>query len=71
MPIFVDSAADPKEIADARSILSAAPAKVKVQYVPKVGIHGSSTLITSRDPQGAAANWDAVLKFLDGNIRHP
>ena len=71
MPIFVDSAADPKEIAEARSILSAAPARVKVQYVPKAGIHGSSTLITSRDPQGAAANWDAVLKFLDGNIRHP
>ena len=71
MPIFVDSAADSKEISDARSILRASPAKVRVQYVPKVGIHGSSTLITSRDPKGAAANWAAVLTFLEGNIRHP
>jgi dienelactone hydrolase len=69
MPIFVDSAADPQEISAARSILQAAPASVKVQYAPAIGIHGSSTLITKRDPRGAAANWSAVLAFLTSNVR--
>ncbi len=68
MPIFVDSAADSQEIAAARSILAAAPAKVKVQHVPTAGIHGSSTLIAARDPRGAAPNWKAVLDFLNGKI---
>jgi dienelactone hydrolase len=63
-PIFVTSASDPREIAAARTILAASPARVKVQYVPKVGVHGSSTLIPARDPGGAAANWAPVLAFL-------
>lgn len=65
VPIFVTSADDPGEIGTAREILAAAPAAVKDQYVPaQGGIHGSSTLIRSRDPKGAAANWRAVLAFL-------
>lgn len=68
MPIFVDSAADPQEIAAARSILSAAAAKTKVQYVPVAGVHGSSTLIAARDPRGATQNWKAVLEFLRSNF---
>ncbi len=64
VPVFVDSAADPVEIANARSILAVVPAKHKVQYVPTAGVHGSSTLREDRDPDGADANWAAVVAFL-------
>lgn len=65
VPIFVTSAKDAEEIGTARDILAAAPAAIKVQYVPtQGGIHGSSTLIPSRDPRGAAENWREVLAFL-------
>lgn len=64
VPVFIDSAADPQEIANARSILAAVPVKQKVQYVPTAGVHGSSTLRTDKDPDGAAANWTAVTAFL-------
>jgi dienelactone hydrolase len=65
MPIYVTSARDAGEIAAARAILAAAPASVKVQYVPDHGgVHGSSTLIAAHDPAGAAGNWQAVLAFL-------
>jgi len=41
----------------------------KNQFVPKIaGVHGSSTLIASRNPQGAEENWTAVLAFLSGLI---
>jgi hypothetical protein len=32
--------------------------------VPKVGVHGSSTLNPAKDPQGAEDNWSAVTNFL-------
>ncbi len=64
MPIYVTSASDPQEVAAARAILAASPSAVKVQEVPKLGIHGSSTLIDARNPKGAAANWAPVLAFL-------
>lgn len=63
-PVFVTSAADSGEIAAARAILSASPARVKVQFVPVYGVHGASTLIAARDPAGAVANWRAVADFL-------
>ncbi|MDB5708266.1 MAG: hypothetical protein JWL96_336, partial [Sphingomonas bacterium] len=34
------------------------------QYVPKAGVHGSSTLIATKDPKGAEDNWAAVMAFL-------
>jgi alpha-beta hydrolase superfamily lysophospholipase len=43
---------------------SGAVAAAKTQFVPKFGVHGSSTLIEARDPKGAAENWDHVLAFL-------
>jgi dienelactone hydrolase len=64
VPVFVDSAADKQEIAAARSILDAVPAKQKTQYQPRAGIHGSSTLRVDRDPTGAELNWNAVTRFL-------
>ena len=64
VPIYVTSASDADEISAARKILAASPATSKTQFVPKFGVHGSSTLIEARDPKGAAENWDHVLAFL-------
>lgn len=63
-PIFVSSASDPGEIAEAKAIIDAAPAKVKVQLKPKAGTHGSSSLRADRNPYGASENWQAVEAFL-------
>jgi dienelactone hydrolase len=64
-PIFVTSAKDDSEIAAARTILDAAPASVKTQFVPRIGgVHGSATLRPDRNPRGAEENWDAVKAFL-------
>lgn len=65
-PIFVSSASDGGEIGVARAILAAAatPAAHKAQFVPKAGLHGSSTLDPARNPGGAAENWVAVTAFL-------
>jgi dienelactone hydrolase len=64
VPVFIDSAADPKEIAAAKSIFDAAPSKHKVLYAPRAGVHGSSTLIPDRDPNGSEQNWTQVTRFL-------
>jgi dienelactone hydrolase len=65
VPIFVTSAKNDGEIAAARTILDAAPASAKTQFVPRVaGVHGSSTLRADRNPQGAEENWGAVKTFL-------
>jgi alpha-beta hydrolase superfamily lysophospholipase len=65
VPIFVTSAKENGEIAAARTILDAAPASVKTQFVPRVaGVHGSSTLRSDRNPKGVDENWDAVKAFL-------
>ena len=65
-PLFVTSAQDGREIDAARAVIEAAPPEVKVQFVPKLGgVHGSSTLLRERNPQGAEPAWKAVLAFLD------
>ncbi len=66
VPIFVTSAKDAGEIAAAKAIIDAAPAAIKVRYVPPTaGVHGSSTLIPDRNSRGAEENWHAVEAFLD------
>lgn len=65
-PLYVTSSPDPGEVSAARSLVGAAPSRSKIQYVPRFGVHGSSTLIPSRDPKGAVENWMHVLAFLDG-----
>lgn len=64
-PIYVTSTPDAGEVSQAKAILAASPASTKIQYVPQFGVHGSSTLIEARDPQGAAENWKHALAFLD------
>jgi dienelactone hydrolase len=64
-PVFATSAQDGKEIDAAREILAAVPGE-KEQFVPKLGgVHGSSTLLREKNPQGAEPAWAAVLAFLD------
>ena len=67
-PVFVTSAADAGEIAAAKMILAASPAKLKRQYAPKIGVHGSSILRVDKDPKGADAAWGAVEAFLDAAV---
>ena len=71
VPIYVTTSSDADEIQAGREILSAAPARVKAQFVPKFGVHGSSTLIEARNPKGAADNWNHVLAFLSALPKPP
>jgi dienelactone hydrolase len=65
IPVLVDSARSPDEIAAAKSLLDAVPAAGKIQIVPQTGgVHGASTLRADRDPAGAEENWRGVLTFL-------
>ncbi len=65
IPVFITSAKDPQEEAAAKAIFDALPGDRKTLSVPKLaGVHGSSTLITARNPQGAADNWSSVMAFL-------
>lgn len=63
-PVFVTSASDAGEIAEAERILKAVPGAVKQQFKPRNGTHGASTLRADRNPYGAAENWQAVETFL-------
>jgi dienelactone hydrolase len=65
VPVFITSAKDAQEIAAAKAIFDAVPDARKTMAVPRIaGIHGSSTLIASRNKAGAAENWNAVMTFL-------
>jgi dienelactone hydrolase len=66
IPVFITSAKDGEEEEAARSIFDAtAGNKGSVLFVPKAaGVHGSSTLRSDRNREGAAENWTAVLAFL-------
>ncbi|MEO5494741.1 MAG: alpha/beta hydrolase [Sphingomonas sp.] len=64
VPVFVTSANTMEEEAEAKAIVSATPATDRQQYIPRTGIHGSSTLNATKNPGGADENWTAVLAFL-------
>ncbi len=64
VPAFVTSASTAAEIAAARAIAQAVPGGRGQQFIPKVGVHGSSTLIKAKNPGGVDANWRAVMAFL-------
>lgn len=64
IPVFIDSAAKPDEISAAKAIADAVPGGRASQYVPANGVHGSSTLIGTKNPQGVDENWKEVLAFL-------
>jgi dienelactone hydrolase len=64
VPVFIASTQEEK--GDADPIMAALPKSDRnVRFVPEHGVHGSSTLIASRNAAGAEANWRAVVAFLD------
>jgi dienelactone hydrolase len=65
IPVFVTSASDDGEIASARRLALAVGGHRAVQYIPTSGVHGSSTLRSDQNPQGAVENWRHVMAFLD------
>ncbi len=68
-PIFITSANDPEEIAAAKAIAARVPGDQATFFTPPEGaIHGSSTLIEAKDPQGAAPTWQAVMDFLKKTV---
>lgn len=64
VPVFVTSENDADALADATRIYDAVASHDKVHYRARFAVHGSSTLRPDRNPKGAAANWQAVMKFL-------
>jgi len=53
-----------EEEQEAKAILSATKSTDRQQFIPKAGVHGSSTLIAAKNPGGADDNWQAVFAFL-------
>lgn len=64
-PTYITCAPNPAEEANARHIYNALGSTDKTLYIPKAGVHGSSTLRDDKDAAGADDNWKAVEKFLD------
>ena len=66
VPVFITSAKNKEEIAEAKAILNAAAAAKKTQFIPQIaGVHGSSTLRKDRNARGMEENWAAVRAFLE------
>ncbi|QDZ07822.1 alpha/beta hydrolase [Sphingomonas panacisoli] len=64
VPVFVTSANTLEEEGEAKAIVSATTSTDRQLYIPRTGIHGSSTLNATKNPAGADENWTAVLAFL-------
>jgi dienelactone hydrolase len=65
VPVFVTSENDADALTDATRVFDAVASSDKVHYKARYSVHGSSTLRMDRNPKGAAANWQAAMKFLD------
>jgi dienelactone hydrolase len=63
VPVFIASTRD--EAGDADPIMAALPKTAgNVRFVPARGVHGSSTLNATKNPEGEPVGWSAVLAFL-------
>jgi dienelactone hydrolase len=65
-PVFISSASDPEEIAEARRLYDAVPGSDKTDFVPRQAVHGSAALRPDLNPAGAPEIWSAVAAFLNG-----
>ena len=66
VPVLVASMNTDHERGEADPVFAALPKNpADVRFVPDHGVHGSSTMIARRNPDGAETNWKAVLAFLD------
>lgn len=70
VPVFIDTASDPQEEAAAHAIFVKLASRDKTDFMPKNGVHGSSTLREDKDPGGASENWAAVTAFLAHLAKH-
>lgn len=65
-PVLIAYTNSKEETGFADPIMAALPkSAANVRFVPEHAVHGSSMLISKRNPEGAEANWRAVLAFLD------
>jgi dienelactone hydrolase len=64
VPVFVTSSNNTEEEGNAKAILKATNSTDRQQFIPTTGVHGSSTLISAKNPAGAGDNWQAVRSFL-------
>lgn len=62
MPLYITT--DPDEEANVTAVLSKAHGDNVTRYNPAVGVHGASTLVKSRDPQGYRKNLKSFIDFL-------
>ena len=66
VPVFIDQASDPEEIAQSAEILRAVASQSKQQFVSKgLSTHGSSTLRADTNAAGAELHWGEVMRFLN------
>ena len=66
VPVFIASTNSKEEKGEADPIMAALPKTAgNVRFAPEHSVHGSSMLIAARNPEGADANWRAVVAFLD------
>ncbi|CZT37113.1 alpha/beta hydrolase [Rhizobium sp. 9140] len=65
IPVYITSAPDADEIASAMALAKAVSNGRAQRYVPRHGVHGSSSLRRDTNPLGAEENWRRVLAFLD------
>jgi alpha-beta hydrolase superfamily lysophospholipase len=63
-PVYITSASDTGEVAEAKAIANAVPAGLATQFVPRHGVHGASTLRKDQNPKGLVENWAALEAFL-------
>lgn len=65
VPVYITQATTRGEPERAHRIFRAVASEDKVEFIPAIrGTHGSSTLRSDTNPEGAEENWQALLKFL-------
>ncbi|MFC5435772.1 alpha/beta hydrolase [Rhodanobacter umsongensis] len=64
LPFYITT--DPDEAGDVAEVLRDAHGPNVVHYQPKVGVHGASTLVAARDPDGWQANLASFTAFMRG-----
>jgi dienelactone hydrolase len=64
-PVFVTAENNAGAIDEARKILDAVPAAIRVMFRPRHATKGATMLRRDINPHGGAENWTAVMEFLD------
>lgn len=64
LPFYITT--DPNEASDVAEVLRDAHGTNIVHYQPKIGVHGASTLVAERNPDGWQANLASFTAFLRG-----